>query len=66
MLKVLAVKNLCLREHGYALKDTFFLIHFLFQSLQVFKNSFKNVKCKMGGEGQKSPKKSVTYYLNGP
>ena len=40
MLKVLEVKNLCLREHGYALKDTFFLIHFLFQSLQVFKNSF--------------------------
>ena len=63
--KAFVCEKSCLREQNKALKDTFFPIHFLFQSLKGLKTVVLNIKCHIGGGGG-SVSKSVTYYLNGP
>ena len=55
-------KKSCFRDYSMSLKDTFFPIHFEFQSLKRLKTVIFHHEMSHGGGGQKS----VTYYLNGP
>ena len=62
--KAFSSQKSSLKNQDYALKDTFFLIHFIVQCLEVLENSY--LKMLNVTWGQKSAQKSVTYYLNGP
>jgi hypothetical protein len=59
--------TLCVTKQGKASKDTFLLIHLIFQSNLSLKISHQKMKIvTQGGGGSEKSQKSVTYYLNCP
>jgi hypothetical protein len=64
---MLLEETLCVTKQDKASKDTFLLLHLIFQSNLSLKISHQKLKIvTQGGGGSEKCQKIVTYYLNGP